>query len=275
MLLDQLAIKTALLLGANGPQMSTPPVYGGLQSGSAFGTRVEITQLGPAHPVGSVPSSGDMGSSVWRRLNRRRVGGGSASYYIKGHLLNEQLGGPGNTWQNLTPLTREGNADHFERFERAVKAAVNGSSGDYDPRVALAGAREAVRFIVTANYVQRDTAVARSHLVTGWADKPQAEKDAILDVMRAEASVPETLTCTAEGTNFRMSSSPSRTPWTARTPPSRSSEAGRAPPERVPARPSLTRGGYRAIILRRERLSSPRRRAASATLPEVKRLYSI
>ncbi len=211
-LLDQLAIKTALLLGANGPQMSTPPVYGGLQSGSAFGTRVEITRLGPAHPVGSVPSSGDMGSSVWRRLNRRRVGGGSASYYIKGHLLNEQLGGPGNTWQNLTPLTREGNADHFERFERAVKAAVNGSSGDYDPRVALAEPREAVRFIVTANYVQRDTAVARSQHVTGWADKPQAEKDAILDVMRAEASVPETLTCTAEGTNFRMSSVPIENP---------------------------------------------------------------
>ena len=37
-------------------------------------------------------------------LNRRRKGLGS--YYVRGHLLSEKFGGPGTTWENLTPLSR-------------------------------------------------------------------------------------------------------------------------------------------------------------------------
>ncbi|WP_411351009.1 DNA/RNA non-specific endonuclease [Leisingera aquaemixtae] len=46
--------------------------------------------------------------------------------YIKGHLLNEYLGGPG-TDDNLTPMTQSANSTYYHRFEKglilALKAA--------------------------------------------------------------------------------------------------------------------------------------------------------
>src|SRR5262249_36387494 len=51
-------------------------------------------------------------------------------------LLNQQLGGPGNTWGNLTPLSRSGNAQHEEMVESRVKTAVqNGKTIKYEVRV--------------------------------------------------------------------------------------------------------------------------------------------
>lgn len=62
-------------------------------------------------------------------LNLRRHGNASststASYYVLGHLLNQRLGGPGNTWGNLTPLSRSGNAQHEAQVEHQVKTAVD------------------------------------------------------------------------------------------------------------------------------------------------------
>ena len=49
---------------------------------------------------------------------------GGASFYIRGHLLNEHLGGMG-TWKNLTPLSREGNHQHESQVESLVKSAVD------------------------------------------------------------------------------------------------------------------------------------------------------
>src|SRR5262249_37650588 len=44
--------------------------------------------------------------------------------WIKGHLLNENLGGPGLA-KNLTPLTSTANKNHSGKVEKAVIAAVN------------------------------------------------------------------------------------------------------------------------------------------------------
>lgn len=61
-------------------------------------------------------------------LNIRRHGDATststASYYVLGHLLNQELGGPGNQWGNLTPLSRSGNGLHETRVESQVKGKV-------------------------------------------------------------------------------------------------------------------------------------------------------
>ncbi|WUJ32761.1 DNA/RNA non-specific endonuclease [Streptomyces sp. NBC_00388] len=40
---------------------------------------------------------------------------------VQGHLLNDNLGGPGDTLDNLTPLTKGGNRKHHEMTEYNVK----------------------------------------------------------------------------------------------------------------------------------------------------------
>ncbi len=42
-------------------------------------------------------------------------------YMVQGHLLNDNLGGPGNTLTNLTPLTKTGNSRHLHLAETHLK----------------------------------------------------------------------------------------------------------------------------------------------------------
>jgi hypothetical protein len=58
-------------------------------------------------------------------LNQARYRGYT---WIKGHLLNENLGGPGNS-ENLTPLTAAANSDHKNTFEAPIKIALSWSKG--------------------------------------------------------------------------------------------------------------------------------------------------
>ncbi|MCP4289272.1 MAG: hypothetical protein GY792_33435, partial [Gammaproteobacteria bacterium] len=74
-------------------------------------------------PPGGRPPSSSLTGPHWSKLRQRKHGGGS--YYVRGHLLNHNLGGPGNTWANLTPLTQKANQDHHADFESRVKRAVN------------------------------------------------------------------------------------------------------------------------------------------------------
>ena len=104
----------------------TPPVYGSLTNG--YGTSVEVAQMG-TKPSGGSAASQSLTSDGWKHLIKRRNDStGSSSFYVKGHLLNNHLGGPGDTWDNLTPLTQEGNNrsgdSMYYAFEKKVKAAV-------------------------------------------------------------------------------------------------------------------------------------------------------
>lgn len=120
---------------------------------------------------GSAPTSSNTDS--YAVLNTRRQSA-SASYYVKGHMLNENLGGKG-VWDNLTPLSREGNSAHESAVESLVKAAF--SSG------------AVVEYNVTAVY--------------GWGtneanipdDDPQ--RDQKLNIIKHEKNVPKALTCEA------------------------------------------------------------------------------
>lgn len=108
------------------PAAGTPPVYGGLTG--SYGSSVDVKQMG-TKPSGGSTASQSLTSVGWESLIKRRNDTtGKSSYYVKGHLLNNNLGGPGNTWDNLTPLTQEGNNrsgdSMYYAFEKKVKAAV-------------------------------------------------------------------------------------------------------------------------------------------------------
>jgi Domain of unknown function (DUF4157) len=114
-LVDQLTRTAANLLTAFSKHYAktTLPAFAGLRDG--FGRSMRVTLSTDDLRRGSAPS---ISNPVWRALNQRRSGDGS--YYVLGHLLSRKLGGRGNTAENLTPLSRSGNALH-EHVERVVK----------------------------------------------------------------------------------------------------------------------------------------------------------
>ncbi len=63
-------------------------------------------------------------------------------YMVQGHLLNEQVGGPGNTMDNLTPITKSTNSQHHAKVEKAVKQLAKSNL---------------VRYHVTADYSRHPT----------------------------------------------------------------------------------------------------------------------
>lgn len=141
---------------------------GGIVFGSLtgpYGTSMEATYLSKKNPdTGSRPSVGHPNYDI---INRRKRGRGA--YYVKGHLLNERLGGKGNIWDNLTPLTRRANSEHERFAESRVKTAVNAGNMVY--------------YKVTAQY-------GRSL---------QTNPDpAINSIMSAEVEVPNRLICQAD-----------------------------------------------------------------------------
>ncbi|HET7833884.1 MAG TPA: DUF4157 domain-containing protein [Gallionella sp.] len=103
---------------------SSQPQYGPVASPSGWGSGMVIVRLAS----GLTGSSPSVTNRTFEDLNLRRHGTasspGTASYYILGHLLNEQLGGPGNIWSNITPLSRSGNAQHDQQVESQLRAPV-------------------------------------------------------------------------------------------------------------------------------------------------------
>jgi len=111
------------------------PVYGGSQTilGEKIATSMEVL-VTPNHPQGSapkelgtlfqkLPTKGDYD----RDINTGKTRSGER-LYIKGHLLNDNLGGPGIA-QNLFPITHKANVDHDRLVEEPVKDRVNKEGG--------------------------------------------------------------------------------------------------------------------------------------------------
>lgn len=181
-LLQQLATITSTL-GPAGPGASTPPQYGGLHHG--YGTSVEVTRLTAQAPSrGGAPS---VRTPDWNKLNQRRQGG--RSFYIRGHLLNHNLGGPGNTWLNLTPITQSANNSNansmLHKFETPVKTFVEQNI-------------KAVHFIVTANYGGRPN---RSTEIQSLLAAGDTRSRKIAEVMEQEQHIPTSIQCRAVQVN--------------------------------------------------------------------------
>ena len=119
--------------------------------------------------------------AVYDKIDFRQKGGGS--YYIRGHLINDNLGGPGK-WNNMTALSRTANHEHEEKVESKVKAAFN------------IGA--VVRYKVTASGNQNVKKVTA-------ADKDKFPKIAdfatalpyLEQITEAESKIPTSISCEA------------------------------------------------------------------------------
>ena len=134
------------------------PTYGGVNS-AGFGTSMNIdilTKKGPGWKDGSAPSQA--AQTTYDVLNTRRQSGG-ASFYIRGHLLNDNVGGPGK-WFNMTPLSREGNHQHESQIESYIKAGFNsGAIMRYKvvPQYGGQSGDEALKQALKAKYPTQET----------------------------------------------------------------------------------------------------------------------
>jgi hypothetical protein len=191
--IDELSRILAGLPMSSGTGVNTPPFFGPLRQG--FGSFARVGYLESPHPTGSEPSVGN--TVEYDKINARREGNGA--YYIKGHLLNENLGGPGNTWSNLSPLTQQANSDHKNNFENPVKLAVNGQTSGYS-NVKLGYLKD---FLVVANYGRSPASGIINQLRNLDTDDPPAgmrdntDPFDLADVLEAEQYVPLTLGCTS------------------------------------------------------------------------------
>lgn len=90
--------------------------------GESWAVKMVATKLGPEHPQGFGPKG-------QRKLmqplpTNRKFHPGDENHYVKGHLLNDNLGGPG-TEENLFPITEKANKAHSAQVEEELKKWVN------------------------------------------------------------------------------------------------------------------------------------------------------
>lgn len=116
------------------------------------------------------------------KLDNRSVNGSPGEpYFIRGHMINNNLGGPGK-WHNMTPLPRSANGRFEVEIESVLKRAVE--SG--------ATINVEVRAEYTYPKINKD---AQIDAIPGITD-PQKEK--LKDIINNEDSVPEKIHVSAE-----------------------------------------------------------------------------
>ena len=119
----------SLIAQMNGKSKSPTTVakYGQVD-GVGSGTWAESTILTGDHPPGSEPRDyapiwenlADLGAAQNKKVRK--------DWYVQGHLLNHNLGGPGMRF-NLTPITKKANNDHKGRVETDIKKEIAGTKG--------------------------------------------------------------------------------------------------------------------------------------------------
>ena len=179
-LLRQLSDLTRDLMGSDNLPVTPLPTYGGLQDGYASSMEVSpLTRHG-------VPGTGvEVDSKGYRDLLKRKetASPSSRSYYVAGHLLNNNLHGSGKTWQNLTPITQGTNRKHLDDVEHEVKRAVDRG--------------EVIRYSVSVNYGrslannQRLRQILQGRNPSGTLSPADQELD---EILVAEQKIPDTFT---------------------------------------------------------------------------------
>jgi len=100
---------------------------------------MKAVTLSKINVEGSKPSDNP---PIWERLEPIR---NFPPVYIQGHLLNENLGGPGKRW-NLTPITKQANKNHYEKVEKflteKIKKGKNCPVFEYHVKVKYGKKRE-------------------------------------------------------------------------------------------------------------------------------------
>ncbi len=93
------------------------------------GGYMRANPLSQDHPPGSKAGADSDHTGMMAKLpaagNRKKTGSGSGPYYyIKGHLLNDNLGGIANE-ANLFPITHEANGQHKSYVEEYIKKGIS------------------------------------------------------------------------------------------------------------------------------------------------------
>jgi len=195
-LLANLATLTARFMPAGAAEPATPPVWGPL-TGRGWGTFVRVPRLTADRAAwgfsGGPPS---VGGGNWDRLNQRRGASGRSSYYVRGHLLNHNIGGPGNNWQNMTPLTQGANNRDSESMLRTFETPVKN---------AVTAGRTVLNFVVTANYAANDRSADLASLEADAVAADTAHNATEADrlrrvkgVIEEEQSIPQSISLSAQ-----------------------------------------------------------------------------
>jgi len=176
-MMNQLAVETAKFMPAGVGTGKIQYIYNP-KTGKGFGRGIRVNPLVKNNQGSGVNQSYVNQNDAFRTLKARRKGG--TSYYVAGHLLNNNLGGRGDDWRNLTPLTQYANTqDHEPNFEKAAKDAVNTHGKTVD-------------FVVSAVYGSHSG--LKTDKVQDLRKSGEEEK---AEVIEAEAGVPTELDCSA------------------------------------------------------------------------------
>lgn len=165
-------------------QVSLPPQYGGLHEGFGSAMRVQIVD-GRLASTGSAPS---ISPTHWNKLRKRKTSPGSSdTYYIRAHLLNDNIGGPGDRPENLSILTQDANNRDWygSGSHLAVETRVTGP---------LLQEGKAFIYVVTAGYGRNRNVALLNQLPA--SSLPASQKADIQDIIEAEEFVPTSFTCT-------------------------------------------------------------------------------
>src|SRR5690606_37839161 len=90
--------------------------------GSTVGVKMVANPLGPEHLQGGPPKSSSLKKVMSKLPTNPRLPNNQK--YIRGHLLNDNVGGPGEDY-NLFPITANANKEHENKIESVVKQWVN------------------------------------------------------------------------------------------------------------------------------------------------------
>jgi len=177
-------------------QSNSPILHGPMREG--YGTLTRVAFRKTPFTRGTEPTRNVSGS--FNDINRRRSVSGDGAYYIKGHLLNDNLGGLGE-WLNLSPINVAANSEHHNHFEKAVKIAVNDTEDRGVNTAALSLNGYMKDFTVQATYgrslpqVYNDLNREDADFPSSWND--DWDVDDMKKLLLAEQHVPTSFVCRA------------------------------------------------------------------------------
>jgi len=178
--------KTILFPRAAMPK-SSPPLYGGMTGG--FGAKMQVNILTKNVPDGGSSADSGLFNDNYSKLNARYEKKGSVKpFYLRGHLLNSKLGGPGNDWNNLVPLTTQANRNHSLKFEEKIITKLNKKKDNKYP---------ILKYTVEPIYSGwpgKDSMIAELNDPTLWHSTDAVRKK-IIEIIEAEEFVPNSLDC--------------------------------------------------------------------------------
>ncbi|SFA75432.1 eCIS core domain-containing protein [Algoriphagus aquimarinus] len=179
-LLQELRPLVEIFFGTDRPEGPPERLLPGTDS-VGFGQSMDIKELHLTNKPSDGSTPTQAAQTEYDKLNKRRTSSG-ASYYIRGHLLNHNIGGPG-TWPNMVPLSREGNSTHESTVENQVKAAFD------------AGA--VIEYSVHPSSQKFNGGVSSIKAEIDASDDDAQSKVDKKQIVDAEANVPQTLTTKA------------------------------------------------------------------------------